>query len=493
MYINDKIFLGKGLREAELLLQMANRHGLIAGATGTGKTITLKVLAESFSDAGVPVFLADVKGDLSGFLEAGVENEKIKERLNSLEIENFKYNSYPTIFWDVFGENGLPVRTTVSEMGPILLSRLLDLNDTQSSVLSIIFRIADDMGMLLLDYKDLKEMIQYVSNNISEFKSDYGNISSSSIGAIFRKIIAFEEEGANIFFGEEALDIRDLMNIDFNNKGNINILNAQRLYSNPKLYSTFLLWLISELFEELPEIGDADKPKLVFFFDEAHLLFDNAPKVLLEKIEQVVRLIRSKGVGIYFITQNPSDIPDDILGQLGNKFQHALRAFTPKEQKSIRVVAQSFRNDGSVDIEKELTMLKVGQALVSCLDVNGSPSVADIVTIIPPSSKIGVSDLVQNSISHSPLREKYNEIIDRESAYEILKRRIETDELKKEKEEVEKLREKEEKKKQISQSSKKDTLLETGMKQITRSIASQFGRQIGKELMRGLFGSISKK
>ena len=322
MYIEDKILVGKGNEKAYLLPKMANRHGLIAGATGTGKTISLKVLAESFSDAGVPVFLADVKGDLSSLIEKGDMNPKIQERLEQIGVENFKFSGYPTVFWDVLGENGLPIRTTISEMGPMLLSRLLDLNETQTSILMVVFRIADDMQMLLLDYKDLKEMLQYISKNTAEFKDDYGNLSATSLSAILRKMIAFEEEGANLFFGEEALDIRDLMRVDEDGRGNINILNAQKLYHKPKIYSTFLLWMISELFEELPEVGDMDKPKLVFFFDEAHLLFDSAPKVLLEKIEQVVRLIRSKGVGIYFVTQNPNDIPDDVLGQLGKKPVH---------------------------------------------------------------------------------------------------------------------------------------------------------------------------
>lgn len=514
MYFNDTLLIGKGNHHANLLPKMANRHGLIAGATGTGKTVTLKVLAESFSDAGVPVFLADVKGDLSGMIEPGTSNPKINERLTELEIEEFSFRSYPTVFWDIFGENGLPVRTTISEMGPLLLSRLLDLNETQTSILTVIFRIADDRQLLLLDYKDLKEMVQYVSSNTASLKDDYGNLPGSSLSAIFRKIIAFEEEGADLFFGEEALDIRDFMKIDVNSRGYINILDARKLYHSPKMYSTFLLWMISELFEELPEVGDLDKPKLVFFFDEAHLLFDNAPKVLLDKIEQVVRLIRSKGVGIYFISQNPDDIAEDVLGQLGNKVQHALRAFTPKDQKAIKAAAQSFRNDGNIDIVAQITSLKVGQALVSFLDENGSPGEVDVVTILPPSSKMGPADpsLISSNLSTEPLASKYKNPIDRESAYEVLKQRAlkeEEDKVRrKQQEEWEKQRAKEEAafqkekekweremyKKTTKPSKPKsvDNIIETSMKQMTRSISGTIGRQIGKELIRGIFGSLKR-
>lgn len=512
MYQENAILLGKGRKPCFLLPSMANRHGLIAGATGTGKTITLKVMAESFSDAGIPVFLADVKGELSGMIEPGVESEKILNRISSLELSNFSFQSYPVVFWDVLSEKGLPVRTTVSEMGPLLLARLLDLNDTQSSILSIIFKIADDMQLLLLDYKDLKEIVQYVANNASELKHTYGNISSSSISAILRKLIAFEEEGADLFFGEEALNIRDLIRNDSTGRGMINILNAEKLYHKPKLYSTFLIWLISELFEELPEVGDPEKPELVFFFDEAHLLFDNCPKILLEKIEQVIRLIRSKGVGIYFISQNPNDIPEDILGQLGNKVQHALRAFTPKEQKAIKAASQSFRNDGSTDVQSAITNLKVGEALVSCLNEDGSPQIVDIVSIAPPSSKMGPADpnRLRAHLDSEPLSNKYSNIIDRESAYEKLKQKIvqekveeanrlerEAWEKQKAKEETQLQKEKEKWEKQMYQqktrrSKKNDSILETGMKQMTKSISGSIGRQIGKELFRGLFGSLKR-
>lgn len=512
MYQDNKILLGKDIHPSYLLPSMANRHGLISGATGTGKTVTLKVLAESFSDAGIPVFLADVKGDLSGMIEEGHPNEKLSNRLLSLGIEEFPFRAYPTVFWDVLSEKGLPVRTTISEMGPILLSRLLDLNDTQTSILTVIFKIADDMQLLLLDYKDLKEMVQYVGNNSSNLKNSYGNLSSSSISAILRKLIAFEEEGADLFFGEEALNIHDFMRQDTSGRGFINILNSEKLYHKPRLYSTFLIWLISELFEELPEVGDMQKPKLVFFFDEAHLLFDNCPKVLLEKIEQVIRLIRSKGVGIYFISQNPNDIPEDVLGQLGNKIQHALRAFTPKEQKAIKAASQSFRNDGSIDVGSAITNLKVGEALVSCLNEDGSPQFVNIVTIVPPSSKMGPADPLKLSshIAMEPLSTKYKQVIDRESAYEKLKQKIEQDiqeesrrlereawEKQKEKEEAALRKEKEQWEKKTYQKNnrshkKNDSILETGMKQMTRSISGTIGRQIGKELLRGLFGSLKR-
>lgn len=488
MYIDKKILVGKGSQDSYLLLNMANRHGLIAGATGTGKSISLKVLAESFSEAGVPVFLADVKGDLSSLMEKGQMNEKLDKRIKDLSLENFKFKSYPVRFWDILGDNGLPIRTTISQMGPILLARLLDLNETQSSILSIVFKIADDMQMLLLDYKDLKEMVQYISKNKSDFKDRYGNLSTASLSAILRKIIAFEEEGANTFFGEEALDVRDLIKKDGFDRGYINIVNAQKLYQKPKIYSSFLLFLLSELFEELEEVGDMDKPKLVFFFDEAHLLFDNSSKVLLEKIEQVVRLIRSKGVGIYFVTQNPNDIPDNVLGQLGNKIQHALRAFTPKEQKAIKAISQSFRADDKTDIAKEISNLKVGQALVSFLDEEGRPCVADIATIVPPSSKIGTSsfELIRENVSKDILFDKYSKVIDTESAYEILRQKVQDEDR-----HIQNHKEKNNSSRQGSK--KKDSILETGMKQITRSMTSSFGRQIGKELFRGLFGSLTKK
>ncbi|HEX2929470.1 MAG TPA: helicase HerA-like domain-containing protein, partial [Candidatus Binatia bacterium] len=366
--MGDSLPIAKGSQVDGILPSMANRHGLIAGATGTGKTVTLRVIAEKFSTIGVPVFMADVKGDLSGITSPGQENPKISERANQLGIEGFSFTAFPTTFWDLYGEQGHPVRTTASDMGPLLLSRLLNLNETQSGVLNIVFKIADDNGMLLLDLKDLRAMLQHVGENAAQFKTQYGNVSAASIGAIQRGLLVLEEQGGDKFFGEPALDLDDLMQSDGSGRGMINILVADKLISSPKLYATFLLWLLSELFERLPEVGDPEKPKLAFFFDEAHLLFNDAPKVLLEKIEQVIRLVRSKGVGVYFVTQNPLDIPDIVLGQLGNRVQHALRAFTPRDQKAVKAAAQTFRQNKDVDVESVITELGVGEALVSFLN-----------------------------------------------------------------------------------------------------------------------------
>ena len=374
MLKDNKIWMAHNGERIFLEPSMANRHGLIAGATGTGKTITLKVMAESFSDLGVPVFLADVKGDLSGMCQPGVDSENMQKRIERFGIDGFEYKSYPTRFWDVFGEGGIPVRTTVSEMGPLLLGRLLGLNETQTGVLSIVFRVADDDGMLLLDMKDLRSMVNYVGEHAKEYTTKYGNISAQSVGAIQRKLLTLEDQGAESFFGEPALDITDWMKRE-NGKGVINVLHCVKLINSPVLYSTFLLWMLSELFEQLPEAGDLEKPKMVFFFDEASLLFDDAPKALLQKIEQTVKLIRSKGVGVYFVTQNPSDIPDEILAQLGNRVQHALRAYTPKEQKSVRAAAESFRQNPDFDAEEVITQLGTGEALVSFLDADGRPQV----------------------------------------------------------------------------------------------------------------------
>ncbi|MFC1669529.1 helicase HerA-like domain-containing protein, partial [Spirochaetota bacterium] len=381
---NKPMVIAGGEREHFLIPQMSNRHGLITGATGTGKTVSLQVLAENFSSMGVPVFMSDVKGDLSGISSGGKDHPKIKERLDKIGIEDFTFTGFPVEFWDIFSEKGHSVRTTVSEIGPILFSRLLDLNQTQSGTLTQVFRIADDNGLLLLDMKDLRSMVQHVGENGSEYTSEYGRISKASIGAIQRGLLILEENNGDILFGEPALNIDDLIQTDENGMGIINILTSDKLINMPKIYATFLLWLLSELFENLPEIGDPDKPVMVFFFDEAHLLFDDAPKVLLEKIEQVVRLIRSKGVGVYFVTQNPADIPDNVLGQLGNRIQHALRAFTPKDQKAVKVAAETFRENPNLDTEKAITELKVGEALVSFLDDNGSPSIVDRALIRPP-------------------------------------------------------------------------------------------------------------
>ncbi|MEB5706338.1 helicase HerA-like C-terminal domain-containing protein [Pantoea anthophila] len=412
--------------ELHLLPQMANRHGLITGATGTGKTVTLQKLAESFSASGVPVFMADVKGDLTGVAMAGQSGEKLQERLAKIGVTDWQPQSNPVVLWDIFGEKGHPVRATVSDLGPLLLARLLNLNEVQSGVLQIIFRIADDQGLLLLDFKDLRAMTQYIGDNAKSFQTQYGNINSASIGAIQRGLLTLEQQGAEHFFGEPMLDIADWMRVDSNGKGVINILSAEKLYQMPKLYATSLLWLLSELYERLPEAGDLDKPKLVFFFDEAHLLFTDAPPVLLEKIEQVMRLIRSKGVGVWFVTQNPSDIPDRVLGQLGNRVQHALRAFTPKDQKAVKTAAETLRANPAFDSAEAIQALGTGEALISFLDAKGSPSVVERAMVIAPGSRMGpvTGDERNGLINHSPLYGKYDTDIDRESAYERLQQGV---------------------------------------------------------------------
>jgi hypothetical protein len=411
-----------GETELALLPALANRHGLVTGATGTGKTVTLQRLAEQFSAIGVPVFLADVKGDLSGLGAAGVKSDKLAARLDKLGVKDWAPAASPVVFWDVFGESGHPVRATVSDMGPLLLARLLGLNDTQEGVLQLVFKIADDRGLLLLDLKDLRAMVQHVGENAKEFTTEYGNVSAASIGAIQRSLLTLDNQGGAAFFGEPMLDIADLMQTD-QGKGVINILAAETLMTSPKLYSTFLLWLLAELFEQLPEAGDLDKPKLVFFFDEAHLLFDEAPPALLEKIEQVVRLIRSKGVGVYFVTQNPLDVPDKVLGQLGNRVQHALRAFTPRDQKAVKTAAETLRANPKFDAETAITELGVGEALVSFLDDKGSPTVVERGFVLAPSSRIGPLTAEERAaaIKGSVIYGHYEQAVDRESAYEKLK------------------------------------------------------------------------
>ncbi|MBE0613355.1 MAG: DUF853 domain-containing protein [Burkholderiales bacterium] len=408
-----------------LLPRMANRHGLIAGATGTGKTVTLQTLAQGFSAIGVPVFMADVKGDLSGLAQAGSMSPRLKERFDALAIKDFAFAACPVTFWDVFGKAGHPVRATVSDMGPLLLARMLNLNDTQEGVLALAFKIADDNGMLLLDMKDLRAMLQHVGESAREFTTEYGNISAASIGAIQRALMQLEQQGADSFFGEPALNIADLMQTDEKGRGMVNILAADGLMGAPKLYSTFLLWMLSELFENLPEVGDPEKPKLVFFFDEAHLLFNDAPKALLEKIEQMVRLIRSKGVGVYFVTQNPLDIPETVLGQLGNRVQHALRAFTPRDQKAVKAAASTMRANPKLKVESVITELGVGEALVSFLDEKGRPCVVERALILPPASRIGPisTEERQAVVRGSVIFGHYEQTVDRESAYEKLKGR----------------------------------------------------------------------
>jgi DNA helicase HerA-like ATPase len=415
-----------GENELALLPALANRHGCITGATGTGKTVTLQVLAERFSAIGVPVFMADVKGDLTGIARPGQPSPKMIERLQRLGLDEPKWQGFPVTLWDVWGEQGHPVRATVSDMGPLLIARLLGLNDTQEGVLTLTFKVADDNGLLLLDLKDLRAMVQYVGDNAAQFKTQYGNVSPASVGAIQRGLLQLDEQGAEKFFGEPMLNIEDLMQTA-DGKGVINILAADRLMNNPRLYASFLLWLLSELFENLPEVGDRDKPKLVFFFDEAHLLFADAPQALLEKVELVVRLIRSKGVGVYFVTQNPLDIPEKVLGQLGNRVQHALRAFTPRDQKAVKSVAQTMRPNPRLDVERAILELGVGEALVSLLDAKGTPGVTERAFVLPPASQIGPIETSERRalIGRSLVAGVYEKAVDRESAFEKLKARAE--------------------------------------------------------------------
>ncbi len=424
MFTDNKIWMAQSDERLFLLPNMANRHGLIAGATGTGKTVTMKVMAESFSDMGVPVFLADIKGDLSGMCRPGQHSGDMQRRIESFGIEDFSYRAYPTRFWDIFGEVGHPVRVTVSSMGPTLLSRLLGLTEIQTGVLNIVFKVADDNGLLLLDLKDLRAMLQFVGENRAEFTVEYGNVSAASVGAIQRALLAFEQEGGELFFGEPELDITDWMKTDADGRGYINILSSQKLIQSPTVYATFLLWMLTELFENLPEVGDLDKPKMIFFFDEAHLLFNGMPKALLQKIVQVVKLIRSKAVGVYFITQSPSDIPGDVLAQLSNRVQHALRAYTPDELKAVRAAARAFRANPAFKTEDAIMELGVGEALVSFLDESGIPSLVQRAKILPPCSLMGAagSEEVRRLIFADPLDDKYRGGVDRESAFEILTR-----------------------------------------------------------------------
>jgi DNA helicase HerA-like ATPase len=422
----EPLLVAKARTGLHLLPQYANRHGLIAGATGTGKTVTLQRIAEGLSRIGVPVFMADVKGDLAGQSQPGEPKGKIKERIDSLKLKDMTFEACPVVFWDAFGQQGHPVRTTISEMGPLLLARMLGLNETQAGVLTLAFKVADDNGLLLLDLKDLRALLQHVGDNAKQFTTQYGNISSASIGAIQRGLLTLDQQGADKFFGEPALNIRDLMQTDGRGRGVVNILAADQLMAAPKLYSTLLLWLLSELFEELPEVGDPEKPKLVFFFDEAHLLFNEAPPALLEKIEQVVRLIRSKGVGVYFVTQNPLDIPDTVLGQLGNRVQHALRAFTPRDQKAVKSAATTLRANPKLNVEAAITELGVGEALVSLLDEKGRPTVVERAFIVPPGTRVGpiTAQEREKLIKGSALAGTYDKSVDRESAYEKLTQRV---------------------------------------------------------------------
>ena len=478
----------KGKEEISILPRMANRHGLIAGATGTGKTVSLRVLAEAFSRIGVPVFMADVKGDLSGLPKPGGENPKVAERIQKLGFKDFTLEGYPVVFWDVFSEQGHPVRTTISEMGPLLLSRILSLNEIQSGVLTIVFKIADDNGLLLLDLKDLRAMAQFVGDNAEQFRTQYGNISAASVGAIQRGLLAIEQQGGDRFFGEPALNIQDFMQTDGSGKGVINILTADKLMQTPKVYATLLLWMLSELFEQLPEVGDPEKPRLVFFFDEAHLLFDDVPKALEEKIEQVVRLIRSKGVGVYFVTQNPLDLPETVLGQLSHRVQHALRAFTPKDQKAVKAAAETFRTNPDVNVVKAITELAVGEALVSVLDEKGTPTMVERAMIYPPKSRLTplTPEERGQAIRASVLYGHYERAVDRESAYEKLKakaeqRKIETQEAPAPKGRA------------AAPRSQTTDIINAVAKSAAHAVGSQIGRQIIRGVLGSLFGGTRRR
>jgi hypothetical protein len=491
-------------KELAFVPKMANRHGLITGATGTGKTITLQTLAETFSDMGVPVFAADIKGDLSGVAKIGGNKESVIKRVDGYKLKEkgFEFKAFPVQFWDVFGEQGHPVQTTISELGPLLLERLLMLNETQGAVLNLIFKIADENDLLLLDLKDLQKMLQYVGDNRAEFITTYGNISTASVGSIQRNLARLEAEGGTQFFGEPALDISDLIKTDHNGKGMINILAADKLMNSPRIYTTFLLWMLSNLYENLPEVGDMEKPKLVFFFDEAHLLFNDMPQILLEKVEQIVRLIRSKGVGVYFITQNPADIPDRILGQLGNRVQHALRAYTPNDQKAVKVAANTFRPNPKFDTETAITELQTGEALVSFLDEKGAPNPVERAFILPPEGQVGPitpeerTRLIQSSLLYGI----YEKDIDRISAFEIISEKMKATDLQKQQLEQQKQREieqrerdkalrEEEKRKRLE--AKDDVfggLLKTVGRTVGRQVTSQIGRSITRTILGAFFG-----
>lgn len=519
MYKENEIWVASD-GDAKLCIKSkyANRHGLIAGATGTGKTVTLKVMAESFSDAGVPVFLSDIKGDLSGMCKPGEEKESITKRVAELGMgEDFSFKAYPTVFWDIFGKKGLPLRTTISEFGPMLLAKLLDLNQIQTDILNIIFKIADDEGLLLIDLKDLKSMLNYVSENAAGYKAEYGNIAPQSVNAIMRGLVALGDKGGDVFFGEPALDINDWF-VTKDGKGMINVLDATTIINDPGIYATFMLWMLAELFEIMPEVGDLDKPKMVFFFDEAHLLFKDTPKALLQKIEQVVKLIRSKGIGVYFITQNPSDIPDEVLAQLGNKVQHALRAYTPAEQKGIKAAAQSYRANPDFDTAEIITNLGIGEAVVSFIEDDGAPAMVRKAKVLPPQSYLGAIDDMMRAavISMSDLANKYKDMVDRDSAYEFLQRlQVEISQKQEEERQAEIARKEAEKQAEIErkeaekqakaaqkeaekqareaekEEKKKKDAIKKGVATVAGTATGTIGRQIGKTLGKsgGKFGS----
>ena len=525
--MTQTISFGYGSKPAQLLSNKLNRHGVIAGATGTGKTVTLKVLAEQLSEAGVPVLLSDIKGDLASLAEKGEVTEKIAERLKKVHVEDFEPSSYPVAFWDIFGDNGINIRTTISEMGPILLSQLLGLNETQEGILNIAFKVADEQGLLLIDIKDLRAMLNYVGAHASELRNLYGNIAQQSIGTILRSLLVLEQQGGNQFFGEPAFEIGDLFKTDASGRGTINVLSSEKLFQTPKLYATFLLWFLSELYENLPEVGDLDKPKLVFFFDEAHVLFNQSNPAVQAKIELIVRLIRSKGISIFFVTQNPTDIPNAVASQLGNRIQHGLRAFTPAEQKNVKSVAETFRQEEGKDLVSVITNLKVGDAVVSTLQEDGSPSFAEVVSIYPPKSKLDAVDAFvrQQLVNQSPFYDKYAEMFDRESAHEQLlaleqqfqqeqeealaQREAEKQEeaerkeaekqealAQKEAEKQAKLEEKErerqerELERQARQAATKKG--DSAMDRFTKNIMSSVGREVGRVITRGVMGLFKK-
>ncbi len=492
--MTESILVGKGTESVSIVARMANRHGLVAGATGTGKTVTLQRLAERFSRIGVPVFLADVKGDLAGIALPGGDNKKVAERVAQMGLEaseGFDYAANPVMFWDIHGEKGHPVRTTVSELGPMLLARLLGLNEVQEGVLNIVFQVADENGWLLLDLKDLRALLTHVSEDADALRTRYGNVSAASVGAILRRLLALEQQGAEVLFGEPSLALEDMMQTDERGHGYVNVLAADKLIHTPALYSTFLLWLLSELFETLPEVGDADRPKLVFFFDEAHLLFNGAPKVLVDKIEQVVRLIRSKGVGIYFVTQSPLDVPESVLGQLGNRVQHALRAFTPKDQKAVRTAAQTFRQNPTLDTESVIMALGVGEALVSTLDEEGVPCIVQRVDIAPPGSRLGpVTDAERRAaMDRSLVKGVYDVTIDRVSAYEMLERRGNSSAAPSPESALPGLGDLFGGAKSGGRASNRQNPLEAFASSAARSLGTQIGRQLVRGVMGSLFGT----
>ena len=484
---DNAIFLGKSDKREELFLPLANRHGLVTGATGTGKTVTLQIMAESFCKAGVPVFAADVKGDLAGISQAGTPIDALMMRAKKIGFDDYDLEATPTIFWDLFGEQGHPIRTTVTEMGPLMLSRLMGLSEAQEGALNIAFRLADTEGLALLDLKDLRALLADLAERGKEITTQYGNVQSATIGSIQRRLVVIEEQGGDKFFGEPALDIRDLMRTTRDGRGYMNILAADRLMSSPQLYATFLLWLLSELFEEMPEVGDPEKPKLVFFFDEAHLLFDDAPPGLVQKVQQTVKLIRSKGVGVYFVTQNPLDVPDNILEQMGNRVQHALRAYTPRDQKAVKAAATTFRPNPKFSTEEVITELGKGEALVSTLDLKGIPSMVGRTLIRPPSGRMGTitPEERKGAITNSPVYGQYEETVDRDSAYEILKKKAAA------RDEAEQQAAAEKVERRASTSSARQP--QSATDRFVKNMASSVGRSVGNALIRGILGSLMRR